>query len=204
MSTDKPPHKPTAKPGSKTPGKAATKFAAIKSNRGKHLRIVVVLGAVLIGLTTWLITRDSSDAPTTEPAEPRIVSEAELAEAATTLGQPIYWAGEVPGTEIELTELPEGGTQVRYLPEGEDHTVEVLTLGSYPLADPDTALKEFAQRQGSTTRHSKDGREVVTSVKQPTSVYFSSSDNKVQVEVYDPSPQKAMELSLSGEIQPIG
>ncbi|MGA8745184.1 MAG: hypothetical protein WB507_04905 [Solirubrobacterales bacterium] len=104
-----------------------------------------------------------------------------------------------------MTELPEGGTRVRYVPKGTravEGSIEVLTVSSYPLSDPTTSLQGFAKRPGAVVRHANDGSEVVSSKERPTSVYFASPDNSVQVEVYDPSPQRAMSLALSGRVQP--
>lgn len=173
------------------------------------LRVGVIAAAALIAVIAWVATRGDDDESTPAPpaeAGSRVVSEEELVEAAAALGQPIYWAGPIEGTELELTELAEGGgAQVRYLPEGadpEEASPGLLTIGSYPLADPANATEGFAGRPGAIVRESDDGVEVVSSKEAPTSVYFASSDNSVQVEVYDPSPEKAMDLALSGEVEP--
>jgi hypothetical protein len=197
--------KPADKAGS---GKAPFKFKRPAANRRNLLRAGIVALALLAGLLGWLGTRDSGGSSAPAEAGARIVSEAELAEAAATLGQPVYWAGARPGTELELIERGEGGgVQVAYLPEGTDPetaSAKVLTIGTYPLADPATELEGFAARPGAIVRHSADGREVVSSESAPSSVYFVSPDNSVQVEVYNPSPQRAMNLALSGRVQPVG
>lgn len=173
-----------------------------------------MLVAVLIALGAWLATRggdddgDSSSTPAAE-AGPRIVSEDELAQAADDLGQPIYWAGPVEGTELELLELggAEGGVQVRYVPEGSEAgktAEETLTVGSYTLADPQKSLDGFAKRQGSTTIEGDGGRELVISAEAPTSVYFVDADNEVQVEVYAPTAKRALSLARSDQVEPVG
>jgi hypothetical protein len=200
--------KATDKPAKKRSENALSRDKGILGNR-RLLRGGVVALAVLVALIAWLATRDGGDdssAPV-ETTGPRIVSEAELADAAATSDSPIYWAGPVPGTKLELSELESGGFFVRYLPEAAEPgegSAGHLTVGSYPLADPARALESFAGRPGSTSRQASDGREVVTSKEQPTSVYFASPDNSVQIEVYDPSPQRAMSLALSGLVQPAG
>lgn len=189
--------------------KAEPKPTPKPADRRKLLRWGVVALAVIVGVIAWLATRDGggSSEPAPEAATPRIVTVAELREAAVTLGQPIYWAGPEAGKELELNELGEGGTQVRYLPEGTEAgagSVKSLTIGSYPLSDPTEALNGFAKRPDSHVFHATDGSEVVVSEKSPTSVYFASPDNSVQVEVYDPSAKRAMNLALSGKVQPAG
>lgn len=170
------------------------------------LRGAVLAVALIAGAVTWLATRDSGS-----PAEPstaiepsRIVSEEELPEAAGRLGQPIYWAGPVTGTELELEELGEGGVRLRYLPEGTeagDAPAGVLTVGSYLLPDPAEALERFARRRDTVVRHA-GGREIVFSKRQPTSVYFVDPEDSVQVEVYDPASKRAISLAASGKVGP--
>jgi hypothetical protein len=171
------------------------------------LRIAVVALAVLVGLIAWLTTRDSGEGGVQPEAGSRILSEGELGESAREASYPIYWVGAVPGTSLELSDLPEQGKRVRYLPEGTEPgggSVEVLTVSSYPLADPAAALAVAAKRPGAIVRHAADGREVVSNEERPTSVYFTNSDDSVQVEVYDPSAKQAMSYALSGRVRPAG
>lgn len=171
------------------------------------LRASIVAIAIAAALAAWLATRDSGgNAPVAE-THSRIVSPAELAEASAVLGQPIFWAGTLPATEMKLYELAEGGgAQVAYMPEGsgaEEPSAGVLTIGSYPLADPTAAVRKIASGKGALVRHSRDGREVVTTRDQPTSVYFADPKGGVQVEVYDPSPKRAMTVARSGRVAPV-
>lgn len=192
------------------PGREPAEPAPKQVNRRRLLRIGVIAIAIVVALIAWLATRDSgggSQPTAAEEAGPRIVTVDELREVAARLGQPIYWAGPVEGRELELKELDEGGVQVLYLPEGTEAggvSVKSLTIGSYPLPDPAAALEGFAKRNGSVVFHASNGRKVVTSKQSPTSVYFASPENSVQVEVYDPSSKRALNLTLSGQISPTG
>lgn len=165
--------------------------------------------AAAVAIVAWLATRGNDQAGGEGGAQAgpavSIVSPAGLAAAAMRLDQPIYWAGSLPGTELELEELAEGGARVVYLPAGEAagaDSATALTVGSYPLDDPEAALREFAARPGAIVSHSKGGAEVVSNREQPTSVYFTGAGSSVQVEVYDPSPRRAMRLALSGRVRP--
>lgn len=166
-----------------------------------------VLGlALAVGLVAWLATREDDEAPApAEAAEARIVSEAELPGLGADAGQPVYWAGPMPGAALEATVLAEqGGVQVRYLEEGTEAGAGSLTVGSYPLPDPAGAVDNLAAQPGAIVRRSGEGRTVVANAAQPTSVYFASPDNSVQVEVYDPSPARALRLALSPRVRPAG
>jgi hypothetical protein len=174
------------------------------------LRVGIVALALIVGVIAWLATRggdDTTPAASSSGLEAKIVSSEELEELAASAGHAVYWAGPIPGKEMEASETAEGDFQVRYLDEGTEAGgggAGVLTIGSYPLPDPVAAVEGFAGRKGSITRSSADGREVVTSTEKPTSVYFASSDGSVQVEVYDPNAQQAMNLALSAKVRPVG
>ncbi|MDQ3724986.1 MAG: hypothetical protein M3335_03685 [Actinomycetota bacterium] len=194
--------RPTADTG------AEARRDAEQALRGKEawlLRGGLIGIAVLIALVTWAVTRgDDEGAPAVAGEGARIVSEGELIEAAARLGQPIYWAGPQEGTAVELEELGEEGVRVRYVPEGSkagEAPADALAIGSYRLGDPGAALAKFAAEPGAVLRQG-DGREVVFSQEQPTSVYFVDPENTVQVEVYDPAAGKALSLALSGTVEP--
>ena len=63
---------------------------------------------------------------------------------------------------------------------------------------------QVAKAHGATVKRFPNGTEFVTTKERPDSVYFAGSDNTVQVEVYDPSPGRAMGLARSGRIVPAG
>lgn len=182
-----------------------------RKGRRRLLRGAVVLAAVVVALVAWLATRGGGTTTTTtaapEAAGRQIVSRHELAELSRVVEQPIYWAGPQAGTELEVSDLGEGnGLQVSYLPEGTEtgkEPADVLTVGSYPLGDPAAAVEAFGKRPGGIVRHAPDGREVVSSAERPTSVYFASPDNRVEVEVYAASAERAMRLALSGRVEPV-
>jgi hypothetical protein len=201
---DKPPAK--SKPTAAGEGRDTPR----RRDRTRRLRGAVIALALLVGVIAWLATRgDDSSSPesaTRKVSPTRIVTVDELRQVAARLEQPIYWAGPVAGMELELKELDEG-VQLAYLPKGTpagEGPDKVLTLGSYPLPDPVKSLQGFAQRPGAIVHRAGDGRTVVVSEQTPNSVYFASPDNSVQVEVYDPSPRRALNLALTGRAQPAG
>jgi hypothetical protein len=124
--------------------------------------------AIVVAIVAWLATRndDQGGDGGEVPARPAItiVSPGGLVATAAKLDQPVYWAGSLPGTELELEELSDGGARVVYLLAGEKagtDSAATLAIGSYPLADPEAALAEFAARPpGAIVRHSGDGTEV--------------------------------------------
>jgi len=195
------------KPGkSETAGKPKKKEA----DRRRMLRIGIVALALLVGAIAWVASKGDDGEAESEPASagvgPKIVSVEELEEFADEAGHAVYWAGPLPGKVLEASETDAGNVQIRYLDEGTEAgggSKAVLTIGSYPLADPAAAVKNYGERKGSLVRNSSDGREVATSVEKPTSVYFAGTDGDVQVEVYDPNYKRAMALALSEQVRPV-
>jgi hypothetical protein len=168
-----------------------------------------VLGlALVVGVVAWIAGGDDEQVGEGDPPTvvgTRIVEPAELTNVAATLGYPVYWAGPMAGAVLELTESEDGSVQLRYLEDAAEagsESASVLAIGSYPLPDPAAALDRFAAEPGSVVRRSRAGLEVMTNEGNPTSAYFASPDNGVQVEVYDPRPRRALSLALSGRVRP--
>jgi hypothetical protein len=173
------------------------------------LRGLVIALAVVVGVIAYVATSDDDDekpASAPEAAEARIVGEEELADVASTAETPVYWAGEMADTQIELTE--EGGSVlVRYLEEDEEvgaARAQRVAVGSYALPNPRKALNTFAETPGATVTEVEGVGKVVISPEAQKNVYFVDSDNEVQVEVYAPSAKQAIGLVRSGQVQPVG
>ncbi len=211
----KPAEKPAepAKPDRQATGssKGAKRSPRKPEDRQKMLRWGVIALAVLVAAIAWVATRgddgDSGEAVSAAGFEAKIVSEGELQEIAGSSGHAVYWAGPIEGTDLEASESEDGSVQVRYLAEGVEPggaRAGTLTIGSYPLTDATKALEGFAERPGAIVRESDEVGQVVASAEAPSSAYFASPDGSLQVEVYAPSPSRAMSLARSGKVQPIG
>jgi hypothetical protein len=168
-------------------------------------RALLIALVAIVALVAWLATRDGREAPPPASAnESDLVSIRELRDVAGRTGHPVYWAGPIADTSLETTEGAGGSVEVRYLPEGGvDETSEALTIGSYPIPNPRAALRAFADRPGSVTHRGARGREVVVGRRSRTSAYFVDPGNEVQVEVYDPSPARALALARSARIESV-
>jgi hypothetical protein len=177
------------------------------------LRGIVIALAVVVGVVAYVATSGGDDdEPVTtaqgarEVGEAEIVSEEELADVASTAETPVYWAGEMDDTELELTE-EEGNFLVRYL-EGDDEPggalAKRIAIGSYALPNPRKALNTFAETPGATVTNVEGVGKVVISPEAQKNVYFVDPDNEVQVEVYAPTSKEAIGLVRSGEVQPVG
>lgn len=166
--------------------------------------------AVVVGVVAYVATRGGDDeepARGAEAGEARIVSEEELADIASTAEYPVYWVGPLPDTELELTDSGEAGVLLRYLREDDEVGAAIadrVAVGSYPLQNPEKALDNFAERPGAIVGDAPEVGRTVTNARARTSVYFVDPGNEVQVEVYAPTPKRAMSLIRSGQVVPVG
>src|SRR5665811_306685 len=96
--------------------------ASQRSLRILRTALLVLAIFLVAAVVVWIAGGDddeSEPAPAPATAEARIVSEEELREIGAGAGQPVYWAGEIEGTELEVTE-EEGSVLVRYLLEDDE------------------------------------------------------------------------------------
>lgn len=177
------------------------------AKRKRNLRIGagVAAFAALI-LIVWLIDDGGGDAegPTTQP---EIVTIEELEDAAIERSEPVYWAGPQDDAELELSQPDAERSYVRYLTAGAeagDQRADFLTVGTYLHSDPVGALRRQGKESGGVLAEAPGGAVVYFSRNQPRSVYMAYPGVDVQIEVYDPSFQRALQLVNSGQIVPAG
>ena len=139
-------------------------------------------------------------------ALPSIVTEKQLATLQASLGHPIYWVGRNPNTRYELTRTRNDNTYIRYLPPAArlgDPRPAYLTVATYPLPNGYARMLVAAQEQHTSLRSRRDGAVVLGNRKRPTSVYVAFPGQRLQVEIYDPSPAQALRLALSPQVAPV-
>ncbi len=163
--------------------------------------------AAVIGFLVWvLVIREDEEPAPVSGSQPVTLSEDELVQVAEDVGHPVYWIGPQEGAELEVTQLKDGRVYVRYLEKGAeagDPRPQFFTVGSYPLDDPYQALKDVSEQVGAIVESTPDDELVVTNENTPNSVYIASKDSEVQVEVYDPDPDRALEIATSGAVRPV-
>ena len=134
---------------------------------------------------------------------PVAVSESGLSQLAATMGQPVYWAGPVPGNRYELTRTSAGSVYVRYLPKGVKAGApgaSYLIVATYPYPNAYLALKTVAKGNAVTI---PGGGIALVASGYPQSVHFAFPRVAYQGEVYDPSAAKSLEVATSGTVQPV-
>jgi hypothetical protein len=181
--------------------------------RRPDIRIgAVVAVAIAVGFVAWLLVRggDSNTAKpgtsTGQAAGPAATTTAKLRALSVELGHPIYWAGAVPDSTYELTRTSDDRIFIRYLPHGVPVGIRQASytiVGTYPVPNAYKVLQGLAKKPGESTFSAPVGGFAVYSTAQPTNVYLAYPGSNVQIEVYDPSPQRARRLITSGQVAAI-
>ena len=132
----------------------------------------VIAVAIAVAVGVWLLflrDDDESSAPA-ELGQPFIGSAEDIGELADSAGHTVYWAGEQPDSELELTEYEDGRVYVRYLTggvEAGDPNPSYLTVGSYAFVDAYGALKRLADARATSGPTSTTGPSSSTTPRLP-------------------------------------
>jgi hypothetical protein len=167
--------------------------------------VALAIAAVLVA---WAVFgRDSSSkessTPSAQPIGPVGLSASGLRTLANAVGQPIYWAGARKGYVYELTRNGEGNVYIRYLPSGVKAGAKgasYLAIVTYPYRHALQALKNVAN--GHEIAIPRGGIALVDQT-HPTSVHLAYPGAEYQVEVYDPSPARSLDVARSGDVRPV-
>jgi hypothetical protein len=174
------------------------------------LRISLVTRTTFIAAMTLALAllpgcggSDSEPGRQTSSGAAEVVSADSLREASSAGASPIYWAGEQEGTELELSRPDKERTYVRYLTGGAeagDERADFLTVSTYVQPNAVAVLRRQSERSGGTIGHAPGDATVYYDQANPGSVYLAYPGSPVEVEVYDPSFERALRLVKSGRI----
>jgi hypothetical protein len=173
---------------------------------------MIVVGIALItGISVWFMTgcnRDDKGVAVTTGtlSDARILTDEELATLPDQAGHEVFWAGEREGTELEFSDDPSGNVHLRYLTDGNEAGTEAQTfldIGTYPFAGAYETTKQLSQ-QKSLTKVPVSGGVGFYDKDRPYSVILAfSSEPDLQVEVYHPEKNGALEVVRGGDIVPV-
>lgn len=175
----------------------------------RHRLIGIGAAMVLVAVAVILAFAgggEDGEVPPVVDSTPHLVDAGELTDLEFTLGHEVFWAGERPPAQLELTEEAGGSVYLRYLPadvaEGDERGF--LTVGTYPVVEAEAATRRFARGAGARVLAGPGDAAVVPNPESRGSVYLAYPGSELQIEVYDPDPAQALELVRSGAIRPVG
>ncbi len=187
---------------------AATAAVAVEARPRRGLRhpfVLALLAFLVVALLAVLVLggRGGQDSVVT----PQATDSTQLRQLAATIGHPVFWAGApVAGTELELTRSAEDSVYVRYLSgDGElgDQRGRFTTVGTYPVPSAFAVLGRAAEQPTAITRDLPGGGLALLDTRRPQSVYLAWPGSDYEVEVFDPSPKRALDLVLDGTVAPV-
>jgi hypothetical protein len=175
--------------------------------RQPRIRLGALVAVVLAaGVIAWVVIGSLSSNSTRTPNSPvapvGLSASGLLTLARATAGQPIYWAGTRQGYLYELSRTS-SGVFVRYLPPGVEvgaKGAKFLVIATYPFANAFETLQKVANGQEISL---PGGGIAVVDKPYPKSVHLAYPGVDYQVEVYDPSPARSLQVARSGDVRPV-
>lgn len=181
--------------------------------RDSRVRVgVIVAVAIVVAVVVWLLVRNNDNGSGSGPVAtgpaigPVAASQDRLRQLADQEGHDIYWVGPNDNTTYELTRTSAGRIFVRYLPKGVPvgvNRADYTIVGTYPVANATSVLKGLAAKSGENKLSVPNGGIAVYSSSQPTNVYVAYPGSNLQIEVFDPSAERAQRLVTSGQVEPV-
>ena len=173
--------------------------------RRVQISLLVVGAAAIFGITWLVVNSDTftkSEEPAVIPVGPVGLSASGMQTLGNAVGQPIYWVGPKPGYLYELTRTSEGNVYIRYLPPGVDvgaKAAKYLVVVTYPYKNAFDALENVANGKEIEI---PDGGIALVNESSPRNVHVAFPNEDYQVEIYDPSPARSLEVARSGAVRP--
>jgi hypothetical protein len=198
--------------GIDTPSGAQSTTSWFDANRTAVIVAVAVVVVAIVAVVSFRLSGSSKKSSTpsvTTPSKDSTqvnLSADGIRTAVKALGKVVYWAGDESGDTYVLQTFANGQTTVRYVPSGGDPTSSgaiYRLMGSYPIKNAFNVTKQAASGGNSVLVTNSDGSVVLYNKSKMTNVYVAFPKVDVQVEIFDPTPGKALELATSGAIKPI-
>ena len=179
--------------------------------RRPELRVgAVVAVAIAVAFVVWLLVRGGDSGPTNatigKGSGPVEATTADLRALSVELGHPIYWAGPVPDRTYELTRTSDDRIFIRYLPRDVPVGVREAAytiVGTYRVDNAYKVLQQLAKKSGERSFSAPVGGLAVYSSGHASNVYLAYPGSDLQIEVFDPSPERARGLITSGQVEPV-
>ena len=165
--------------------------------------------AVITAAITLILTLSFSSLFATNPLDTTTLaarisggvalSESELKDVVTKLGETVYWAGPMRGAKYTINAQNVGAIYVRYLPGGKgisDTSPKFRVIATYKETNGYDATLAAGNQPNGVSFAKPDGAGVVYYNKNtPTNVYLAYKSKPFQIEVFDPSAEKSLAMA---------
>ena len=187
------------------------KLAKRLSQIDRTILITIVITALISVIATFGISSlfsNNSNSTSTEAKTGQIaLSEQELKSVVMNLNTVIYWAGPLENAKYTLNVDEAGAAFIRYLPNGEganDTEKKYLTVATYKVNAAFDAVKAAGNEQDGIGLITADGAAVYYNKNSASNVYLAYPGQDLQIEVFDPTPGRALQLvNTTGLLKPV-
>jgi hypothetical protein len=135
------------------------------------------------------------------------LTETELKDIAMRLDSKVYWIGPLNKYKYVLTVNGSGVYFIKYIPDGYDPTdlaKKYTTVATYKVTSAFEAIKSIDGREDGIHLLSSDGKAIFYSKETATNVYAAFPNEDLQIEVFDPSPGRALRyVNTPGLLKPV-
>lgn len=187
--------------------KFKAKFKAIDPKIWVAVLITAIVTSLLVLGFTSIFTNKSATTATQTTTGQLALSEAELKSVVANLNSVVYWVGPLENAKYTLDVTDAGAAFVRYLPNGEganDTAKNYLIVATYRVNAAYDAIKTAGNEQDGIGLMTSDGASVYYNKNASTNVYMAYPGQDLQIEVFDPTPGKALQLvNTTGLVKPI-
>jgi hypothetical protein len=160
-----------------------------------------VISGTIVFVLAGRSGQDSTPTTSASPIAPVALNASGLREISVLARQPIYWAGPREGYLYELKRTQDGSVYIRYLPPGVNAGApgnSYLIIATYPFKHALEALENAAKGGGISLA---GGGLALVDGKTAKSVHVAFPKVDYQVEVFDPSPKRALAIATSGQLR---
>lgn len=180
-------------------------------NINKTILVTVILTALISSVATfgltYFFTNNNSSTTSTATSGQVALTEDELKAAVIKLNTVVYWAGPLENAKYTLTMNEAGAAFIRYLPNGDganDTAKKYLTVATYMVNAAFDAVKAAGNEQDGIGLTTADGAAVYYNKNSATNVYMAYPGQDLQIEVFDPTPGRALQLvNTTGLLKPV-
>lgn len=173
-----------------------------EKDKKKRLALIVLFLVLAVGLVFFLNnSREKTDTTGTV-----VLTEPELVKTVIDNHLSAYWVGPVANATYTLTVKPKDkGVVIRYIPFGDSiNATNIRQIGTYSVKNAYSIISTNGTVTGNLGFNNVNGNSVFYSKAKSTNVYVGIKGKDIQVEVFDPTVDQALALTmLQGQVRPV-
>lgn len=177
-----------------------SELAIFKTRRGVAISTAVVTLVLTLSFSSLFATNPLDTTTLAARISGGVaLSESELKDVVSKLGETVYWAGPMRGAKYTINAQNVGAIYVRYLPNAKgisDTSPKYQVIATYKETNAYEATLAAGNQPNGVSFAKEDGAGVVYYNKNtPTNVYLAYKSLPFQIEVFDPVAETALAMA---------